>query len=62
MMLQEHLQTLLIVLADISAIKYRCAYAVGPNLELQHYNTSLGVKFCLGQINPVELRTYLRGT
>ena len=31
------------------------AYVVGPNLELQHYNTSLGVKFCLGQINPVEL-------
>lgn len=28
---------------------------VGPNLELQHYNTSLGVTSSLGQINPVEL-------
>ena len=31
------------------------AYVVGPNLELQHYSTSLGLTSSLGKINPVEL-------
>ena len=31
------------------------AYVVGPNLELQHYSTSLGLASSLGKINPVEL-------